>query len=136
MATTVWHQRIKAGFCGRCGVNAPRADRSTCERCEAEAVRCRRERRKGTVGKHFTPEQRAANGRKGGLRSGRIRSVQSERQFLRLATRVWMDTRTDMPQSEIANMLPLLVAMYRTGYRNGYAASYTGRRRKRLAEAA
>ncbi len=78
----------------------------------------------------FTPEQRTANGRKGGIESGRGHTARARAKVRALAEAAMRENGTAEPILPL--FLDVCMQVYSAGYRNGYQAVYNRDRRRRL----
>ena len=76
----------------------------------------------------FTPEQRSANGRKGGLTAGRTRAQQARAKIRQLAADVLHENGYHEAIRPL--LLDAFELVYAAGYRNGYQAVWNRAKRK------
>lgn len=83
----------------------------------------------------FTPEQRTANGRKGGTESGRAATARARAKVRDLAEAAMREN--GMAEPLLPLMLDVCEQVYAAGYRNGYQAVWNrAKRRAQKASAA
>ncbi len=79
----------------------------------------------------FTPAQRTANGRKGGINAGRLRAQQARAKVRRIAADALHENGYDKAVMPV--MLDAFELVYAAGYRNGYQAVWARDRRRQKA---